>query len=1053
MDSKSFRNFTGDTMKLFIWLAFFLLLLSPMNYTQWVQQSTDLSINIQKISFIDSLTGYLIDDAGHLAKTTNGGDSWVVSNTGFNAALRGIHFTSESTGYISSFNGLIIKTIDGGITWFQQQSHTTQTLDDFAFTNSNTGYLVGDAGTIVKTKDAGLNWTVMPYFTQEDFRTVCFTDSLNGYIAGTNSYRTTNGGITWLQIINGSNIGRCVSFPDPNTGYVGGNYGTIYKTTDKGVTWTQQNSSTSNDLYGIYFLNNQRGYAVGLNGTIIGTTNGGTNWINLESGTSLYLASIFFLNNNKGFCTGGYPTQAILLKTTNGGFPVPGIHVTSPNGGEVWLANTSNSLTWTSKMVSYLNLDFTTNNGETWNSIATNYPATNNSYTWNEPATQSSKCKIRVMDASDPTLGDSSDNVFKINSINLTSPTGGENWQILSNQNITCTGINVVNVNIDFTTNSGQVWNNIAYQISNTGNYSWNIPNAISNLCKVRVTETSDTANYSESNNYFHIVPEIVKAVVSADTIYYDTGFLGNISKQVSGSKSTGTNLNYEWSINDTMTYTGISPMIILHTGINKILLKITGQSGVFSIDSAITNVIASRNITGGAIYSGVSQYNNHFYTTSMDKGVYEIDSIGNKLKSFLTGGSIQSVLSISQQGKLFTGSTDTRLYGFETTLLPIWDKSTGGIVKSAPALSYDGSTVYCVTTTANVIAFDVQSGNIKWGFATDGYVTNSPVVFYDSSNTNIIYVGTCNGILYAIRDKGTTGELFWQKQLSDTIFSSVAIYPDGSNSMLFVGSKDGYLYRIRWDGMSDDSWKVDLASPVFSSPVLDRDGLIYIGTKSGILSVYAKDFSNSSIPLTSFAFESGIIGTPAIGNNGNIYAGTEKGFLYSLENSTQNLKLNWKANLYSSINSSALVTESGLIYMGTLTGDIFVLKENMLGNSSTKTTLNNLRSKVPSVILTGIKDAAYLNSTFQLLQNYPNPFNPTTKIKYTVGLNNKLPIQIKIYDLLGKEVAFLLNEHKDPGNYEIDFDAGKYNLPSGMYIYLIRAGEFCQARKMILLK
>ncbi len=877
MDSKKFPEiYAGHIMKLFIAFSLFILLLSPSNYPQWVPQSTGLSINIQKITFIDSLTGYLIDDTGHWAKTTDGGDSWVFSYTGFNTGLRGIHFTSESTGYISGFNGLIIKTTDGGSTWFQQQSHVSNILDNITFTSTNTGYIVGHSGTIIKTTDAGLNWTVMTYFTQEDLETICFTDSLNGYVAGTNSYRTTDGGVTWLQIINGSHIGRCVNFPDLITGYVGGNFGTIYKTTDKGVTWTQQNSSTSNDLYGIYFLNNQRGYAVGLNGTIICTTNGGTNWIKLESGTSLNLVSVYFLNNNKGFCVGGYPIQSVLLKTTNGGFPL--------------------------------------------------------------------------------------------------------------------------------------------------------------------------------------------KAVVSADTIYYDSGFQGNISQQISGSNSTGDNLEYSWLINDTTTYTGISPIILLHTGINKILLKVTEQSGGFNIDSVFSNVIASRNIIGGSIYSGVSQYNNHFYTTSMDKGVYEIDSAGNRLKSFLTGGSIQSVLSISQQGKLFTGSTDTRLYGFDTELLPIWDKSTGGIIKSAPALSFDGSTVYCVTSTANLIAFDVQSGNIKWGFATNGYVTNSPVVFLDSANTNIIYVGTSNGIFYAIRDKGTSGELFWQKQLSDTVFSTVAIYPDGSNTMLFLGSKGGYLYRMKWNGTNDDTWKVNLNSPVYSSPVIDLNGLIYIGTKSGLLSVYTKDFTSSSVPLTSFNFESGIIGTPAIGSNGNIYTGTEKGYLYSLDYSTSNLKMNWKANLYSSINSSALVTESGLIYIGTLKGDVFVLKEASLEKLSTSTTFtyaiwptfkgNNLRSKVSSIIITDIKDNRGGElSKYQLLQNYPNPFNPTTRIKYNVGMNNHMPIQIKVYDILGKEVALLLNEHKDPGTYEIEFDAEKYNLSSGMYIYLIRAGEFYQVRKMILLK
>ena len=60
---------------------------------------------------------------------------------------------------------------------------------------------------------------------------------------------------------------------------------------------------------------------------------------------------------------------------------------------------------------------------------------------------------------------------------------------------------------------------------------------------------------------------------------------------------------------------------------------------------------------------------------------------------------------------------------------------------------------------------------------------------------------------------------------------------------------------------------------------------------------------------------------------------------------------------------------------------------------------------------------------------------------------------QIKVYDILGKELVTLLNESRSPGTYEIDFDAAKYNLTSGMYFYSIKAGAFNQVRKMILIK
>ena len=85
----------------------------------------------------------------------------------------------------------------------------------------------------------------------------------------------------------------------------------------------------------------------------------------------------------------------------------------------------------------------------------------------------------------------------------------------------------------------------------------------------------------------------------------------------------------------------------------------------------------------------------------------------------------------------------------------------------------------------------------------------------------------------------------------------------------------------------------------------------------------------------------------------------------------------------------------------------------------------------------------------FALEQNYPNPFNPTTKINYSI--KEKGIVELKIFDLLGSEIASLVNEEKTPGNYEVFFDAS--NLSSGVYLYTIKAGSFVQTRKMMLMK
>jgi hypothetical protein len=85
----------------------------------------------------------------------------------------------------------------------------------------------------------------------------------------------------------------------------------------------------------------------------------------------------------------------------------------------------------------------------------------------------------------------------------------------------------------------------------------------------------------------------------------------------------------------------------------------------------------------------------------------------------------------------------------------------------------------------------------------------------------------------------------------------------------------------------------------------------------------------------------------------------------------------------------------------------------------------------------------------FSLSQNYPNPFNPTTYIEFRIA--NFGFVLLKIYDLLGKEVATLVNEEKPAGNYEVEFDAS--NLSSGVYIYKLTAGEFNSTKKLILIK
>ncbi len=87
--------------------------------------------------------------------------------------------------------------------------------------------------------------------------------------------------------------------------------------------------------------------------------------------------------------------------------------------------------------------------------------------------------------------------------------------------------------------------------------------------------------------------------------------------------------------------------------------------------------------------------------------------------------------------------------------------------------------------------------------------------------------------------------------------------------------------------------------------------------------------------------------------------------------------------------------------------------------------------------------------STIHLAQNYPNPFNPATIINYQLG--NDGFVSLKVFNSLGEEVAVVIDDYQSAGNYKITFNGN--DLPSGMYVYQLKSGNYSESKKMLLLK
>jgi hypothetical protein len=111
------------------------------------------------------------------------------------------------------------------------------------------------------------------------------------------------------------------------------------------------------------------------------------------------------------------------------------------------------------------------------------------------------------------------------------------------------------------------------------------------------------------------------------------------------------------------------------------------------------------------------------------------------------------------------------------------------------------------------------------------------------------------------------------------------------------------------------------------------------------------------------------------------------------------------------------------------------------------------------SGLITEIEDQENQNIfSFELKQNYPNPFNPSTKIRFTIPQNERREtknVSLKVYDMLGKEVATLVKEEKPAGSYEVEFNPASSILhpASGIYFYQLKAGDFILTKKMTYLK
>jgi len=297
---------------------------------------TDYKVNPRSVYFTDDEHGWVAGK--YLLHTDDGGNSWTEQ----------MHTPGGQIRYYQSVHAFNINTVmaagpesdlrfstDSGSTWEKISSGPTQDLSAVSFVNMNTGWAVGDDFVVLKTVDGGENWQSNYYdIDGSRFTDVCFVNESVGWITcGMYSgpylngvvLKSIDGGYGW-QIVTDvfRTILYSVYFINEQVGWASGADGCIKKTSDSGVSWTDQANpftGTGKTINSIYFVNADTGWAcVNSGGSLIHTTDGGSTWQEQATGTDEELADVWFSDTRNGWCVGGHQfSHGVILRTRDSG--------------------------------------------------------------------------------------------------------------------------------------------------------------------------------------------------------------------------------------------------------------------------------------------------------------------------------------------------------------------------------------------------------------------------------------------------------------------------------------------------------------------------------------------------------------------------------------------------------------------------------------------------------------------------------------------------------------------------------------------------------------
>lgn len=469
------------------------------------------------------------------------------------------------------------------------------------------------------------------------------------------------------------------------------------------------------------------------------------------------------------------------------------------------------------------------------------------------------------------------------------------------------------------------------------------------------------------------------------------------------------TNKGGSWSgVNSGLTNTMV--MALAYSGVN---IYAGTYGGVFvSSNNGSSWSPADSGLTSTTIFA-LSAYSTKLYAGTVDGGFLSIDGGASWTPSLGTIYSYNTYDLAAIGTSLFAGTSDNGVYRSNDSGADWTAVSPAGLID---VLAVDGDTLYAGGGGGVFLSADAGA---TWNNTNSGQ-SAACIAINDTS----IFAGV-NGRIICSTDRGKrwtdadSGIPFLTvnrgEEVRSIVFKGSLIFAgvEANDGGVFLSTNNGKFWSRVNSGLTNTYvYKLAVSG---ANLIAGTEGGVFISANNG--TNWTNTYSSSVGAAVTYAFV--VIGT-------NIFAGTDGGIILSTDNGNS-----W-TNVSTGLSdvACALLVSGSYLYAGTFNTGVW-------------------RRPLSEMVTSVEQGSDQLPGNFVLRQNYPNPFNPSTTIGYQLPSNSF--VVLRVYDILGREVRILVNEHQIAGEHLVTFDAS--GLPSGVYFYRLQVGNYTESKKLLLVK